>query len=143
VRRRILVATATVAFVAIAVLGLPLAVVARGMVRQDALRRLDREADAVSVAIDDDVERHAAVEPARIATVVRPRRQVVVTDPDGRRTVVGSALTGTTSTPSSAPPMCGYMPWRWPSRSLSLQKPCAVLRRSTRNRSRSSAGPGS
>lgn len=93
-RRRILVATVTVAIAAIAVFGIPLGVVARGIVRQDALRRLDREADAVSVAIDDAVERHEAVDPTVVAGVIRPGRQVVVTDPVGRRTVVGTALSG-------------------------------------------------
>lgn len=93
-RRRILVATATVAFAAIAVFGIPLAVVARRMVRADALRRLDREADAVTFAIDDDVERHAAVDPAKVAAALRRNRHVVVTDPLGRETVVGGDLQG-------------------------------------------------
>jgi len=98
VRRRILIATATVAFAGIAVFGVPLAVLAQGMMRGDALRRLDREADAINFAVDADILRHAPVDPAKIRAVLRPDRRVVVVDPAGRRTVVGAELQGRTLT---------------------------------------------
>jgi signal transduction histidine kinase len=98
VRRRILVATATVAFAAIAVFGVPLALLARGMMRGDALRRLDREADAINFAVDGEVLRQQPVDPAKVAAVLRPDRRVVVVDPVGRRTVVGPDLPGRTLT---------------------------------------------
>ena len=50
-RRRIILATVAVALAGIAVFGVPLTVVARRVVRDDELRRLDREADAVAFAI--------------------------------------------------------------------------------------------
>jgi len=98
VRRRILVATATVAFAGIAVFGIPLALLARGVARSDALRRLDREADAVAFAINDDVERDELVDPAKVAAALRPGRQAVVTDPLGRQTTVGQPIPGRTLT---------------------------------------------
>jgi len=98
VRRRILIATATVAFAGIAVFGIPLAVLAQGMMRGDALRQLDREADAINFAVDADILRHAPVDPAKVTAVMRPDRHVVVVDPAGRRTVIGADLQGRTLT---------------------------------------------
>jgi len=100
VRRRILIATATVALVGIAVFGIPLAVLAQGMMRGEALRRLDREADAVNFAVDADILRHAPVDGAKVAAVLQADRRVVVVDPVGRRTVVGPDLQGRTLTAS-------------------------------------------
>jgi len=100
VRRRILIATATVALVGIAVFGIPLAVLAQGMMRGEALRRLDREADAVNFAVDADILRHAPVDAEKVAAVLQADRHVVVVDPVGRRTVVGPQLQGRTLTAS-------------------------------------------
>src|SRR5689334_23522322 len=46
------------------VLGLPLALLARKIVRDDAQRRLDREATSVGFAIDDDLEHQRALDRA-------------------------------------------------------------------------------
>jgi len=94
VRRRILIATTTVALAAIAVFGVPLALVAQRIVRDDALRRLDREADAILFAIDNDVERRAPVDAAAIGRALHPGRRAEVIDPAGRRTVMGSEIVG-------------------------------------------------
>ncbi|MEO5679988.1 MAG: histidine kinase dimerization/phospho-acceptor domain-containing protein [Acidimicrobiales bacterium] len=95
-RRRIILATVTVAVVGIVVFGLPLAMVARRVVRDDELRRLDREADAVAFAVDDDDKAGRAVDPGTIRAVLRPDRLVVVTDPASRRTTVGEPVSGRT-----------------------------------------------
>jgi signal transduction histidine kinase len=98
VRRRIILATVAVAVAGIVVFGVPLAVLARQMVRADELRRVDREADAIAFAIDDDIEAGRPVQPSLVQRVLRPDRQVTVIDPHGRRTVVGPALEGRTIT---------------------------------------------
>ena len=93
-RRRIILATVAVALAGIVVFGVPLAVVARRVVRDDELRRLDREADAVAFAIDDDIEAGKPVDRNIVRRVVRPDRYVVIFDPEHRRTVVGEPLEG-------------------------------------------------
>ena len=93
-RRRITLATVAVALAGIVVFGVPLAIVARRVVRDAALRSLDREADAVAFAIDDDVEAHRPIDPGAVRRARRPDRRVVVVDPDRRRTVVGEPIEG-------------------------------------------------
>lgn len=93
-RRRIILAMVAVALAGIAVFGVPLAIVARRVVRDDEFRRLDREADAVAFAIDDDIEGGKPVDRAIVRRLVGPKRYVVVTDPDGRRTTVGEPIEG-------------------------------------------------
>lgn len=93
-RRRIVLATVAVTMAGIVVFGVPLAIVARRVVRDSELKRLDREADAVAFAIDDDVEARRPVDPNQVRRVVRHDRRVVVTDPDGRRTIVGEPVEG-------------------------------------------------
>ncbi|MCU1485157.1 MAG: histidine kinase [Actinomycetia bacterium] len=97
-RRRIILATVAVAVAGIVVFGVPLAIVARSVVRADELRRLDREADAVAFAIDDDIEAGRPVDPTTARRVIRPDRYVVVTDPQHRRTIVGAPIEGRTIT---------------------------------------------
>ncbi len=93
-RRRIVVATVTVAVAGILVFGLPLLVVARRVVHDDEVRRLDREADSVAFAVQEDVEAGRPVSPGTIAGVARSGRYVVVVDPQQRRTVVGAPIAG-------------------------------------------------
>jgi len=93
-RRRIVFATLAVAITGILVLGVPLAVAARQVVRNDALRHLDRQADAVGFAIDDDIE---AGRPVAIATLDRfagTGQYIEVSDPLGRRTTAGRPVVG-------------------------------------------------
>jgi signal transduction histidine kinase len=85
-----------VAAVAVVVLGVPLGFVAARVVRDDAVRALDREADNVGFAIDDQLERGASPDAAGIARVVRPDRRVEVVDRAGDRVVVGRMPRGRT-----------------------------------------------
>lgn len=93
-RRRIVFATLAVAIAGILVLGVPLAVAARQVVRNDALRSLDRQADAVGFAIDDDVEAGRPVAVATLEGFAGTRRYIEVTDPLGRRTTAGRPVVG-------------------------------------------------
>lgn len=93
-RRRIVFATLGVAITGILVLGIPLGIAARQVVRNDALRHLDRQADAIGFAIDDDIE---SGRPAAVGTVEHftgGGQYVEVTGPLGRRTTAGRPVTG-------------------------------------------------
>ncbi|MDQ6727974.1 MAG: ATP-binding protein [Actinomycetota bacterium] len=93
-RRRIVFAALTVAVAGILVLGIPLAVAARQVVRNDALRHLDRQADAVGFAIDDDIEAGRPVEVATLEHFAGTTQYVEVSDPAGRHTVAGRPVPG-------------------------------------------------
>jgi signal transduction histidine kinase len=93
-RRRIVVSILAVAVAGILVLGLPLAVAARQVVRNDALRRLDRQADAIGFAIDDDIESGSAVAAGTLARFTAGHRYVEVTDLLERRTTAGHPVVG-------------------------------------------------
>jgi signal transduction histidine kinase len=93
-RRRIVLATLAVALAGIVVLGVPLAIAARRVVRNDALRRLDRQADAVGFAIDDDIEQGRPVEVATLEHFVEGVRYIEVEDGEGRRTTAGHPVAG-------------------------------------------------
>jgi signal transduction histidine kinase len=94
VRRRLLVSTALIALVAVVVLGVPLAIVEAHRVRQDADRQLVREADDVAIAIDDRLERRAALDPRVLARLVRPHHEVTVAVPGRRLLRVGTPIEG-------------------------------------------------
>jgi signal transduction histidine kinase len=94
VRRRIVLATLAVAVAGILVLGVPLAVAARRVVRNDALRRLDRQADAIGFAIDDDIEQGRPVEVSKLEHFVEGVRYIEVVDSKGRRTTAGRPVAG-------------------------------------------------
>jgi signal transduction histidine kinase len=96
VRRRIGWATVTVAVTGILVLGVPLAFVARQVVRNDALRRLDREASSVAFAIDDDFEHRRALDRALLDALAGDDRRIVVRRADGQVVEGGARLDGRT-----------------------------------------------
>jgi signal transduction histidine kinase len=96
VRRRVVWATVTVAVAGILVLGVPLAFLAARSVRNDALRRLDREASSVAFALDDDLEHQRVVDRALLDALAGDDRQIVVTELDGRRLQGGGELSGRT-----------------------------------------------
>jgi signal transduction histidine kinase len=96
VRRRVLWATVTVAVAGILVLGVPLAFLAGRAVRNDALRRLDREASSVAFAIDDDLEHHRVLDRSLLDALAGEDRQIVVTETDGREIRSGDELPGRT-----------------------------------------------
>jgi signal transduction histidine kinase len=96
VRRRIVLATVTVAVVGILVLGVPLAFVARRVVRDDELRRVDREAASVAFAIDDDFEHQRPIDQNLLNALAGSDRTIIV-QPSGQPEVRGGAhLTGRT-----------------------------------------------
>jgi signal transduction histidine kinase len=104
VRRRIVFATLAVAVAGILVLGIPLAVAARRVVRNDALRRLDRQADAIGFAIDDDIEQGRPVEVSKLDHFVEGVRYIEVVDNAGRRTTAGRPVVGRSLTTAIALP---------------------------------------
>lgn len=93
-RRRIVFATLAVAIAGILVLGVPLAVAARQVVRNDALRHLDRQADAIGLAIDDDIEAGRPVAVATLGGFAGTGQYIEVSDPLGRRTTAGRPVVG-------------------------------------------------
>src|SRR6478736_3625940 len=85
--------------VAVLVLGVPLAVFAGRVVRNDAARRTDRQADAVGFAIDDAIEAGQPVDQGtlnRFADGMRFIEVVEVINGHTRRAVAGSRLRGPT-----------------------------------------------
>jgi len=96
VRRRLLRAFLAVIVVGVAVLGLPLGFLASHLVREQAVRSLDREADAIGFAISESSEAGRAVPFAVVARAVRADRYVVVRDGSGRITRVGTRPEGRT-----------------------------------------------
>lgn len=91
-RGRLLRSLVAVAVVAVLVLGVPLGYLAARVVRDDAGRALDREADAVGFAIDEQLERGNGVDVAAVQRILRPHRRVEITDRAGRRSVAGEAV---------------------------------------------------
>jgi signal transduction histidine kinase len=89
-------ATVTVAITGILVLGVPLAFLAGRTVRNDELRRLDREASSVAFAIDDDLEHHRVIDRGLLGALAGDDRQIVVREPDGRQIRGGGTLSGRT-----------------------------------------------
>jgi signal transduction histidine kinase len=93
VRRRLIVTTALIAFVALLVAGIPLGVVESRRARSDELTRLEREADGVAAAVDDQVEAGRLPSTAHIVDLIPPGRTVVVRH--GNASVrAGATLTG-------------------------------------------------
>jgi signal transduction histidine kinase len=93
VRRRLVSSTAAIALASVIVLGVPLGLVEAARVRSDASSRLEREADAVSSAIDDRLESHQPISAAALMRFVRPGHRVVIVSRAGRL-VVGASLDG-------------------------------------------------
>lgn len=83
-----------VTMVGILVLGLPLGLVAASAVRDEALRSLDRGAETIAFAVDDDLENRRPVDPASIRLASEPGWETVVTDNLGRRVHFGPELSG-------------------------------------------------
>ena len=93
-RRRILLATLAVAVAGILVLGIPLAIAARQVVRNDAYRHLDRQADAIGFAVDDDIEAGRPVDPTTLDRFAGTTEHIEVIDLQGRRTTAGRPVAG-------------------------------------------------
>src|SRR4051794_8349118 len=91
-RRRLILSTAAIALVAVIVLGGPLGAVEAARLRQESTSRLEREADQVSAAMDDRLERGQPITPALLRRFVPPHHRVAITDRSGRRISTGSPL---------------------------------------------------
>jgi signal transduction histidine kinase len=93
-RRRIILSTALIALAAVVVLGVPLGIVDAARLRQDSTSRLEHEADAVSGAIDDRLERDEPVSPALLRRFIPAAHRVTVRARDGRRIESGPPIAG-------------------------------------------------
>jgi signal transduction histidine kinase len=87
-------ATVTVAVTGILVLGVPLAFLARRGVRDEAVRRLDREATSAAFAIDDDLEHNRSLDQALLERLAGSDRQITVRESNGRVVTGGTAIVG-------------------------------------------------
>jgi len=96
VRRRLLRAFLAVIVIGVAVLGLPLGFIASHLAREQAVRSLDREADAIGFAITEQSERGKAVPAVAVQKAAGSDRYVVVRDAQGRITRVGTRPEGRT-----------------------------------------------
>ena len=88
-RRRLILSTALIALAAVIVLGVPLALVEAARLREDTTGRLEREADAVSGAIDDRLERGAPVSAALLRGATPAAHRIAVRTRSGRLIVSG------------------------------------------------------
>jgi len=93
-RRRLIVSTASIALVAVIVLGVPLGAVEATRLRQDATGRLEREADAAAGAIDDRLERQQTITADLLRRFVRASHRITVTARDSRRISTGPPIAG-------------------------------------------------
>jgi len=84
-RRRLILSTAAIALAAVIILGVPLGLVEAARLRQDSTSRLEREADRVSAAIDDRLERGQPITPSLLRTLVPSGHSVAIVTRDGRR----------------------------------------------------------
>jgi signal transduction histidine kinase len=91
-RRRLLASTALIALAAVVVLGVPLGIVEAHRARSDALSSLEREADGVSAAVDDRLERRLLIPVASLTRLVRPGHRVTVVAPGRAPIVVGAKI---------------------------------------------------
>jgi signal transduction histidine kinase len=91
-RRRLILSTALIALAAVIVLGVPLGAVDAARLRQDSTSRLEHEADAVTGAIDDRLERHQRVSPALLRRFVPRAHHITVTTRSGRRITTGRPI---------------------------------------------------
>ncbi|MCU1369807.1 MAG: histidine kinase [Ilumatobacteraceae bacterium] len=95
-RRRLLRAFLAVIVVGVTVLGVPLGIIATHLAREQAVRSLDREADAIGFAVSEPSEKGGAVPFDAIRAAARTDRYVVVRDTSGRTTRVGTRPSGRT-----------------------------------------------
>lgn len=87
-RRRLMVAMVAIAVGAVLVLGVPLAILGRITVRDEAAQKADREADAVAFAVVARLDDGGRIDDALIAPYLTAGRRVEVVDRQGR-TVAG------------------------------------------------------
>jgi signal transduction histidine kinase len=93
-RRRLILSTAAIALAAVIVLGVPLGAVEAARLRGESTSRLEREADQVSAAMDDRVERGQQITPALLRSLVSRGHWVQITVRGGQRIATGPPLGG-------------------------------------------------
>jgi signal transduction histidine kinase len=93
-RRRLILSTAAIALAAVIVLGVPLGAVEAARLRGESSSRLEREADQVSAAMDDRVERGQQITPALLRSLVSRGHWVQITVRGGQRIATGPPLGG-------------------------------------------------
>ncbi len=93
-RRRLILSTALIALAAVIVLGVPLGAVEGARLRQDALSRLEREADGAAGAIDDRVERHETITAALLRGFASAGHRITVTTSDGQHVSSENPVSG-------------------------------------------------
>lgn len=103
-RRRLLASTLLVALVAVLALGLPLTLVGTRLIRDEAQARLDRDAQSLLLAVQDQLATGDRVDLERLDRLRPEGRRVEVSDPAEHRLAVGPVPTGATmsSTVTSA-----------------------------------------
>lgn len=95
-RRRLLGSTVLIALAAVLLLGIPLGVVGGRLARGATTDRLEREADDISRALDDRIERREPVTRALLGRLAPPNRAVVVRLPGGTVVRGGARLSADT-----------------------------------------------
>ena len=91
-RRRLLRTFVSVALFAVVVLGIPLGLIGRMFVRQDASRRADREADTVGFAVQRYLDAGEQIPDSAVASFVGQGRYILVTDPRGETVTFGNRI---------------------------------------------------
>ncbi len=91
-RRRLLSSTGLIALVAVLVLGVPLGAVGGRLLAQRVEQRLEREADAASVALERRLRSGRSIGAGDVARVAGAGHRLEVVVPGGRRVVAGAAV---------------------------------------------------
>ncbi len=107
-RRRLLLSTLAVAFVALLLLGIPMAVIGPALIEDRARDRVAREAERLLAVVALRVEADETVDAARLGLLVQPGRKAVVDLPDGRRITAGAVPEGSDTLSASARGEDGY-----------------------------------
>src|SRR5690349_8866589 len=91
-RRRLILSTAAIALAAVVVLGVPLGAVEASRLHTESTSRLEREADQVSAAMDDRLERGDTITPALLRRFIPAHHWVALTTRNGQRIASGPPL---------------------------------------------------
>lgn len=91
-RSRLVASALLITFAGILVLGIPLGILGTHLIRQDANNRLERDAEAISTALEDHFEKSGTIT-RRELTSIAPGDLHVVASGGGRSLVTGPSLT--------------------------------------------------
>ena len=90
-RRRLLASTLGIAIACVAILGIPLAILARHQVYTSARDRIREQAASVGTGLEDQIDARRTVDLARFVRLM-PGRRIVVTPPHGSAVTAGPAV---------------------------------------------------